>query len=198
MFEFSYKKAVQSLNFFAKENGGTINKMKAIKMIWLSDRLHLRSFGRPIAMDQYYALPYGPVPSNTKDLAEINIFSSEDEVSYRNTFIKVIDKYNFESLCNVDFNAFSASDIKVLEQVFSEFGGYSEFELSELSHQYPEWKKHEIMLKNKIVSRTAMNYLDFFENPEQDNNPIFKETDELKELAKGIYLENLSLANGTF
>jgi uncharacterized phage-associated protein len=198
MFAFSYKKAVQSLNFFAVKNGGKINKMKAIQMIWLSDRLHLRSFGRPIVMDQYYALPYGPVPSNTKDLAEINIFSSDAEVSYRNQFIKVIDKYNFESLSNVDSNAFSTSDINVLEQIFAEFGDYSEFDLSELSHQYPEWKKHETMLKNNIVSRTQMNYLDFFENPTQDNNPIFMESDELKELAKNIYLENLSLAYGAF
>ncbi len=197
MFEFNHKKAVQTLNYFANKNGGAINKMKAIKLIWLSDRAHLRRYGRPIIMDQYFALPYGPIPSNTKDLAEVNLFSSDDEVSYRNKFINVIDKYNFQSVEKVDENVFSQTDLSILESVYSEFGNLSEFELSELSHIYPEWKKHEAGLANKIASRFQMNYLDFFENPTTGNGAIFNESDELKDLAKEVYSENVALTYGT-
>lgn len=197
MFDFNHRKAVQALNYFADNEGGTINKMKAIKLIWLSDRAHLRRYGRPIIMDQYFALPFGPVPSNTKDLAEINLFSSDDEVNYRNQYINVIDKYNFQSVNKVDDRVFSKTDLTILKNVYSEFGSFTEFELSELSHTFPEWKKHEAGLTNRTASRFQMNYLDFFEDPANGNCAIFNESEELKELAKDLYSENVALAYGT-
>jgi len=197
MFDFNHKKAVQSLNYFASKAGGTINKMKAIKLIWLSDRAHLRRYGRPIIMDQYFALPFGPVPSNTKDLAENNVFSSDDEVDYRNQYISVIDKYKFQSISKVDERVFSKTDLTILDNVYSEFGGFSEFELSELSHTFPEWKKHEAGLKNRTSSRFQMNYMDFFDDSENKNFKIFNESEELKEIAKELYSENVALAYGT-
>jgi len=197
MFEFNHKKAVQCLNYFASANGGIINKMKAIKLIWLSDRSHIRRYGRPIIMDQYFALPFGPIPSNTKDLAEVNVFSSEDEVMYRNKYINVIDKFTFQSINKVDEGVFSQTDLSILESIYAEFGILSEYDLSELSHLYPEWKKHEAGLKNKTASRFQMNYLDFFEDPATGNGSIFNESVELKNLAKDIYSENIALAYGT-
>ena len=59
----SYKKATQALNFFALKKDGKINKMKAIKLIYLADRLHLRKYGRPIVGDIYWAMKLGPVGS---------------------------------------------------------------------------------------------------------------------------------------
>jgi uncharacterized phage-associated protein len=51
MLGFNYKKAIQTLAYFAQKEGGVINKMKVFKLIWLSDRLHLRKYGRPILND---------------------------------------------------------------------------------------------------------------------------------------------------
>ncbi len=198
MFEFDYRKAVQALNYFAQKSGGVINKMKAIKLIWLSDRAHIRRYGRPIIMDDYFALPFGPIPSNTKDLAEVSSFSSEEETLYRNHFLYIVDQYNFKSVNEVETEVFSQTDLAILDNVFLEFGHITEFELSELSHTYPEWKKHEDGLKNKIASRYRMNYLDFFEDPIVGNGSIFNESTELKELAKDIYSENSALAYGSY
>jgi uncharacterized phage-associated protein len=197
MFEFNHKKAVQCLNYFAGINGGIINKMKAIKLIWLADRAHIRRYGRPIIMDQYFALPFGPIPSNTKDLAEVNVFSSEDEVTYRNNYINVIDKFTFQSVNKIDEKVFSQTDLTIIENIYSEFGNFSEYELSELSHSYPEWKKHEAGLINKTASRFQMDYLDFFEDPATGNASVFNESLELRNLAKDIYSENIALAYGT-
>ena len=46
--EFDHEKATQAINFFARESGGQINKMKAIKLIYFAERYHLRKYGRPI------------------------------------------------------------------------------------------------------------------------------------------------------
>lgn len=96
MLGFNYKKAVQALNFYADAEGGKINKMKALKLIWLSDRLHLRKFGRPILNDTYLAMPYGPVASGTKDLAEGTSFLADEEQQYKDNFIKGISHYIYQ------------------------------------------------------------------------------------------------------
>ena len=83
MVGFNYKKAVYTLAYFALKEGGAINKMKAFKLIWLSDRLHLRKYGRPILNDVYFALPMGPIPSNTKDIADNSDFLAETEKELR-------------------------------------------------------------------------------------------------------------------
>ena len=79
MVGFNHKKAVQTLAYFAQKEGGVINKMKAFKLIWLSDRLHLRKYGRPILNDVYFALPKGPIPSSTKDLADNSDYLADTE-----------------------------------------------------------------------------------------------------------------------
>jgi len=198
---FNHKKAVQSLNFFALKEGGTINNMKAIKLIWLSDRTHLRKYGRPIIMDQYFALPYGPVPTNTKDLiTNQTSFLSEDEIIYRNEFISEKYQYNFSSIKHIDTKVFSKTDLSTMEAVYEEFGNLDQFELSKISHNYPEWKKFESGLKNKLYSRHEMNYLDFFKDPNDPDdklhNSFFEDTDKYIEIAREIFNENNDLAYG--
>src|SRR5258708_1972783 len=140
---FNYKKAVQALNLLAINNGGILNKMKAIKLIWLADRLHLRKFGRSITGDEYYAMPNGPVPSGTRDVLEGTNFLDDMASDYASEYISAVDKYNFKSLSSPNLNVFSDTDIESLDIVFLKFGHFDHFALSDLSHFFPEWKKHE-------------------------------------------------------
>ena len=103
---FNYKKSVQALNILAFKNGGVINKMKAIKLIWLSDRLHLRKFGRTITGDDYYALPNGPVPSATRDILESSNFLDDVASDYAKEYITEIDKYNYTSVIKANTKVF--------------------------------------------------------------------------------------------
>lgn len=64
------KKQENTILFFANKNGGQINRLKLIKLIWLSDRLHLNRYGRLILNDKYMALPHGPAASNTLNLSQ--------------------------------------------------------------------------------------------------------------------------------
>jgi uncharacterized phage-associated protein len=161
---FNYKKAVQSLSFLANENGGTLNKMKAIKLIWLADRLHLRQFGRSITGDEYYALQNGPVPSGTRDVLENSDFLDDTASDYASEYLSAIDKYNFTILTKPNLKVFSETDIKTLKTIFLKFGHLSHFALSDLSHLFPEWKKHESALNKRLSSRFPINQSDFFTN----------------------------------
>lgn len=192
MLGFNYKKSVQALNLFAIKAGGRINKMRALKLIWLSDRLHLRMYGRPILNDTYFALNYGPVASHTKDIIENTSFLSPEEKEYRSLFIKNDDQYFYSSISDINPKIFSKTDIDAMEKVYQEFGSLDKFKLSDESHKYPEWKKFEGHLKSKSASRFEMNYEDFFEDPEIDKNEnsFFKSSVDALLLTKEMFLEN--------
>ena len=180
-----YKKIIQALNFFAIKENGKINKLKALKLIWLSDRLHLRKYGRTVTTDVYYAMDKGPVPSNAKNYAENNSSYSEPlELEYSKQFIEREGKHEYKSINDVDEKIFSESDIDVMSIIYNEFGSKNRFELVEFSHFYPEWKRFENDLKNKDVARFQMDFLDFFKNPEIENSSIFNQNPELLEISQ--------------
>ncbi len=200
MFSFNYKKAIQVINYFAIKNGGAINKLKVIKLIWLSDRYYLREFGRPIIGDQYYAMELGPIPSNTKDLMkEDNDFIPKGRIKYRDKFISPAGSdYKIKSKGKVDKTVFSKTDLMVLEKIHSNFGGNHKYKLSKFSHDYPEWKRFEESIKQDPSGAFPMDYIDFFEKPSINKHSLFNQDQDQLEVAKDIFIENslLSFGNG--
>jgi len=192
MIGFNYKKAVQTLNFFALKEGGEINKMKALKLIWFADRDHLRRYGRPILSDKYYAMRLGPVPSATKDLTkEHDPFLEGQELLYRDEFISPAgNDLTLLSIKEVDTDVFSQTDLTILERVYKEFGQYEQFELAELSHNYPEWEQFRKAIEAKQGTRFEMNYLEFFKNPKEVKEDYFSIDSEDLELSRLMFQEN--------
>lgn len=172
--ETSYKKATQALNFLARKKDGKINKMKAIKLIYLADRLHLRKYGRPVVGDTYWAMKLGPVGSRTKNVAELSSIP-EDVLLYAKKYIKPIDeqKHHFQSLKPVDMDVFSKTDLECLGAVYDKFSDKDQFELKDITHEYPEWSKYAKELKAG-KKRVRMNYDDLFENTEKGDS-LFEE-----------------------
>jgi uncharacterized phage-associated protein len=162
---FDHRKATQAINFFANKAGGYINKMKAIKLIYFADRYHLRKYGRPITNDEYFAMPYGPVNSGVKEIAENSDFLAKDEQVYASTYLKVQNQYGVKSINPVENKVFSKSDIEALSFAWDKFGKYNQYQLADLSHNYPEWKRFKEIIESKAQSRVRMNYEDFFEDP---------------------------------
>lgn len=189
---FSFKKSVQALNLFAINNGGKINKMKAIKLIWLADRLHIRMYGRTITGDTYFALQNGPIPSATRDILEKSNFVEDIAKDYSSEYISEIDNYNYESIAPGKYNVFSQTDLEVLEIIYKTFGELDHFALSEYSHKFPEWKKFEVALNNKISSRFEIEILDFYINVDEKSG-LFNDDEEDLNISKSIYEENSTI-----
>lgn len=163
---FDYKKATQVLNFFAMKAGKKINRMRAIKLIYFADRYHFRKYGRPITNDEYYAMNYGPVGSGVKDLADMTEFLGKKEKEYASNFLETnpSDRFELKSIQPLDEKVFSKTDLQALIFAWEKFGKFNHFQLAKISHEYPEWKKHELALRSQ--SRVRMNYEDFFEDPD--------------------------------
>lgn len=192
---FDYQKATQALVFFIEKEGGRLNKMKALKLIYFADRYHLRKYGRPITNDEYFAMAYGPVASGVKDIAELSDFLGEQEKAYATQCVTLAAAPYIEARSPFDPNVFSKTDIEALEFAWKTFGQYTEFELVELTHKYPEWKKHEQSLK--IHSRITMRLEDFLDDPvEPGIDPCFplspeEKQDTLAELQELAHIEAL-------
>jgi len=104
-----YKKAIQSLNLFAKKDGGEINKMKALKLLYFAERYHLRKYGRLITNDTYCAMKNGAVPSVTMDIIDDDPYIEEQPKKYASKYITG-KGHDLLSKAPIDDNVFSDSD----------------------------------------------------------------------------------------
>ena len=173
------------LNYFAECNGGKIEKIKAYKLMWLSDRYHLRQYGRMISDDTYYAMPHGSVPSTAKDMLDGNVIVNINP----NEYISIINNNNYKTIKEPKLKVFSQTDRDTLSLIFDKYSGLSYKELSEVSHQFPEWVRFEDEIKNpKNKSSHKIRVIDFFENVD-DESGLFVDDDELIEITKQLYSE---------
>jgi len=194
---FKFQKSIQLLNFFALKEGGSINKLKALKLMWATERLHLRTHGMTIVNDDFFAMKYGPVPSFTKDMAEgCNTLSDEESV-YRNEYLATVSDYTFKSLKSFDDLYFSNNAINSLERAFDEFGKYTGFELADITHLYPEWSKFSHLIP-KVMSRADMNYLDFFSDPKDLHFKIFDQDQESLVYMKDLFVEQCNFNDAIY
>jgi len=186
-FPFSHRKTTQALNFFARKAGGSLSKLKALKLVYFADRYHLRRYGRPITGDEYLAMPYGPVASGAKDLAEMSGFLGEDERDYGAQYLAPVDGNSYRSLADVDERTLSESDLTALAWAWDKFGRMGQFDLADLTHRYPEWQRHESALKEKRETRVPMSYRDFLDEPETNVDACHTLTpEERAAVAQGI------------
>jgi len=183
-----YKKATQALNLLARKKDGKINKMKAIKLIFLADRLHLRKYGRPIVGDMYWAMKLGPVGSLTKNVAELSSIP-EEALAYAIKYIKPIDekKQTLASIKPEDLSVFSKTDLECIESVYNKFSDKDQFELAEITHEFPEWIKHKKELDGG-KKRVRMDYDDFFVDTHKGDD-LFSQNKSDLEIAKESFLE---------
>lgn len=151
------KKSVQAINYIArKTEGNSINRLKMLKLLWIADRYHLLNYGRMILKDRYYAMEHGPVASETYDI------SQEDTNQYIEKYLTP-SFYDVKSIQETDKKFFSESDIEVLDLVWDKFGHLSRWQLRDITHHYPEWKRFEEELQDEFTPDSyPMELIDFF------------------------------------
>jgi len=182
MSSFKFKKAVQALNFFTQKEGGIINYMKAGKLVYLADKIHLRIYGRTITNDNYVAMKNGPVPSRTKDIISKSEWWGHDIVEYSDNFLSAPSGYDIKSIGDVDDLVFSKTDLKIMELVYSSYGKLKEFELSDYTHTFPEWFKYKAQLNSDPHRAFPIEIDELFYS--SSNDEPFSQSEELLSLSK--------------
>lgn len=143
-----YDKIVELLLYLAHIKPGT-DKYQAVKFFYLADKEHLNRHGRPITFETYFALPYGPVASKTKELLEgderILRAAKIKRLPFRIERVTRPGKEDLlkitDPLREVDFDLFSRSDIAVFDEIIDMYGDYTFDELYNLTHEHPAYQK---------------------------------------------------------
>lgn len=116
---------------------------------------------------------------------------SEHKLLVNKQYIEKQGMYDIRSVHDIDINVFSDSDIEALVFAIKHFGHLGQFQLAEVSHAYPEWKRFEKKLKSGMGSVFNMDYEDFFKDampgskhlaPLEGKNLFVMNTDDKEEM----------------
>lgn len=137
---FDVAKAAQVAAYLAACQGGTINVLKLVKLIYLADRVCMDKYGFPITYDRIVSMPNGPVNSLT--LNYINGLMPDSEEWDRVITDRAQHEVGLtkEKLAREDLDQVSETELVILEETWKRFGHLSGFELADYTHKNcPEW-----------------------------------------------------------
>ena len=195
----SVRKILQALYYIQenvpKENRSRHDIMYLLKLIYFADRFHIRRFGFVVSGDKYYAMKNGPVASLTFDILKTNSMQINSAEAGLLSNIRILSEHEVEISAQAD-DELSESFREALDFSISTFGCFSQWELSNISHDYPEWGK----LKEKLNENPSipMGMKDFFENPKNFvnlnqyniNKDPYNEDEEFLAAMKADFCEN--------
>lgn len=190
IFGMDTKKIIQTLAYLAwKQEGHVLDNMKAYKLMWLADRYHVRHNTRTVTGDDYWALPYGPVPSDAKNLIDGRQTAKKSPVGMMDEYLEVLPEHRFRARKEPDVMVFSQSDREALDLVLERFGWMSPVQLSELSHTFPEWQQYEPMLKDESKRNGYLIDKDLFFVNKEEASGLFVDNPEMLTFAKQMFHE---------
>lgn len=139
---FNERKVAQMATFFLrKESNAHMPHLKLMKLLYLSDREAIKTYGMPISGDLYVSMPHGPVLSKTLNLMDGDIESLEGGWESW-----ISDKENHEVaartvMTNKDLDELSFAELEILEIVWGEFGWMDKWTIRDWTHMNcPEWR----------------------------------------------------------
>lgn len=148
---FKSEKAAQIAAYFAQRAGAAIEKLKLIKLIYLSEREHLRRHGQPMLYDELFSLEHGPICSSTLN----GINGHIDQTVWSAFLIKKDNKMISakREFGRDDFDELSDAEIDVLEAVWNQFGRMTASEIRKYTHdhcpEYTEVQKGRVPISYK-------------------------------------------------
>jgi uncharacterized phage-associated protein len=141
---FSPERALESLLYLANKLGNpTIHEL--LKLRYFADKLHLSKYGWMASGDDYVAMRFGPVATNTYDLIKA---ARGDEspwihprfIELAQGVIELRDNKYVKPLREPRVEMLSAADIECLDEAISQYGNMRFEERTNLSHD-DAWKK---------------------------------------------------------
>ena len=129
------EKIAQAAAYLVKKRGqGYMSYMKLIKLLYLADRTALLRWGRPITFDKFSSMPHGMVLSGTLDL-----INGEADGPVWNAVFEPCGDREVRLKQDPSTQKLSKAELKLLDEIFLEFGKMTRWELREKTHALPEY-----------------------------------------------------------
>lgn len=128
---FDHIKSVQMIAYFVRKAGGSAEKLKIIKLVYLAERLSFQRRGKPMNFDSYFSLPHGPVASsalNGMDHGLIDpVWDALDQAE---------NKRDITIVGDISDDRLSRSDRSILDNIWDEFGKKTASQLRNWTHKH--------------------------------------------------------------
>ncbi len=175
-FRYDVDKFVGAVAYFSAQRVPCLTKLKAAKLLYFADKLHLQRYGRPITGDDYYALPYGPAPTVSKDtMDEAERSSSRLQDADLKKFLRVLEVIEggrhpeFRVKANVSFEDLSESETEILDDVIKEYGRFSGETLINITHREKSW------IEGRKRGNNRIDFREMFDGPDEKQNQLLIE-----------------------
>lgn len=135
--QFSTDRAVESILFLAARlKNPTVHEI--LKLLYFADKAHLEKYGCMALGDQYCAMEFGPVASQTYDLMKAargirNRWTCDDYVEAVKNAISITG-HHVRALREPRLDYLSTSHLNCLESAASEFSGLGFEQRTKISH----------------------------------------------------------------
>lgn len=137
---FNFEKSLQAAALLLHLDGKRMERIRLLKLLYIADREMLGTFGQSITGDTGYAMNHGPVLTRVYNC----IKGSDVKAPEWSKFIQS-DGHAVTLVGEPMRGALSRAEIDKLTEVTDRFRNQSEWELSELTHEFPEWKNHFVL-----------------------------------------------------
>jgi uncharacterized phage-associated protein len=137
---YNKRKSAQLAAYFAKQEGGRINYMKLLKLMYLVEREALLSYGYSVTEDDLVLMKFGPVLSGAYDALKSQ-HTNQDEWSFLFQSASGYDvTLKTPQLSRDDFDHLSDYEVGVAANIWERFKNHDQWSLAEYTHTLPEWK----------------------------------------------------------
>jgi uncharacterized phage-associated protein len=180
---YDVKKAAQIIAFLIKEQGGSADMIKTVKLAYLADRQFLDRYSRPILNDDLYCLDHGPIDFATLDYIKGNISDAKNKAIWAE-YVAAVDQTTWLFSASKDdlyFSELSEAEEATLKDVALTFKHMKPFELVDWIHENcREWV-------NPRGTSTYLDYKDVFKALGKNNlDKRVKHVKKLRQLAAAI------------
>lgn len=136
---FQFEKTLQASAVLLSQDNDTMSYLRLLKLLYIAEREILAETGRPLTGDHAVAMKNGPVLSRTFD----TIKGQSSDADRWSEFIHR-DGYKVVLRNKPGRGKLSKREIAKLEAVSQRYRPMEDFELSEATHEFEEWKSQYV------------------------------------------------------
>ena len=134
---FNQRKATEAAAYLLNKSPGKQEYLLLIiKLLYIAERRSLQKRGSVITWDHFVSMDHGPVMSHTYNL----ISGSERDSGIWDTHISTRQNHQISLIKMPEIQELSKAELKILEEVYNEFGSKDRWEVVDLTHSFSEWK----------------------------------------------------------
>lgn len=161
-FDFDIRKTIAAVGFLLERQGGELDMLPTIKMLYLADKQALIRWGNTITGDSYKSLPQGPVLREVYALFKGEGFADEEHQAVWDQYFSELVNYRTHKLQDIDLGPLSEREMEVLEEARRTINSMDARDVPDFLHETcPEWEdprpaKSRALLPEAILRKNGV------------------------------------------